>query len=53
MPYSAHRPGCEGEMQPQSQGAAWYSALMSKAFTKEAEGGEVYDDLPGPPGFPA
>lgn len=41
-----------GEMQPQSQGAAWYSALMSKAFTKEAEGGEVYDDLPDRPVSP-
>ena len=37
---------------PQSKDQAWYSALMSKAFTKEAEGGEVYDDLPDRPVSP-
>ena len=31
---------------------AWYSALMSKAFTKEADPGEVYDDLPDRPVSP-
>jgi transcription elongation GreA/GreB family factor len=36
----------------QSEGDAWYSILMSKAFTKEAEGGEVYDDLPDRPVSP-
>src|SRR5262249_7624432 len=37
---------------PQSRGEAWYSALMSKAFTKEADPGEVYDDLPDRPVSP-
>jgi len=37
---------------PQSKDEAWYSAFMSKAFTKEAEGGEVYDDLPDRPVSP-
>jgi len=39
-------------MQAHSKGEAWYSARMSKAFTKEAEGGEVYDDLPDRPVSP-
>lgn len=30
----------------------WYSGRMSKAFTKEAEGGDVYDDLPDRPVSP-
>src|SRR5262245_43136534 len=30
----------------------WYSPLMSKAFTKEPEGGEGYDDLPDRPVSP-
>src|SRR5680860_1792080 len=37
---------------PQSKHEAWYGAPMSKAFTKEAEGGEVYDDLPDRPVSP-
>ena len=30
----------------------WYSDGMSKAFTKEVEGGDVYDDLPDRPVSP-
>ena len=50
MPYLkaiARRLG--GDNAPQSKSGAWYSALMTKAFTKEPEGGEVYEDLPDRP----
>ena len=38
-----------GKTTAQSMGLACYIFSMSKAFTKEPEGGDVYDDLPDRP----
>lgn len=46
MPKNRPRPDGAGTL-PGCQ--AWYNYLMSKAFTKEPEGGDVYDDLPDRP----
>ena len=47
-PAQAHLPTI-GAYSAISTSKAWYSAAMSKAFTKEPETGEVYDDLPDRP----